>query len=113
MKAEVLITRQVADSIVKVCFDTVEFSRLYEQDQSVQRIFRCNEDIKKGLKWFIGSKNPHEMHCNVGAYLQATESTLKIYSSLNLSFPNKEKLIITLKNLRANLIELQGQVERR
>lgn len=112
MKAEVLITRQVADSIVRVCFDTVEFSRLYEQDQSARKLFGCNEDIKKGLKWFIGAKSSHEMYDNVGAYLRATESTLKIYSSLNLSFPNKEKLVTTLKSLRSNLIELQEQVER-
>jgi len=112
MNKDFEITKQVADAIVKVCFDSVEFSMLYDQDNpnNVKRIFQCNDEVKKGLKWFIGSENTKDMHNNVGAYIASVKSTLEVYNHLNLSFENKEKLISTLNSLHSHLIELQKQI---
>lgn len=111
MKEEVLITKQITDTIAKVCFDTVEFSRLFEQDNpnSAQQLFQCNADIKKGLKWFIGSENPIAMKENIAAYQKAVKNVLEVYNNLQLSFTDKEKLISTLYKLEQHLTELQEQ----
>lgn len=112
MNKDFEITKQVADAIVKVCFDTVEFSRLYDQDipNNAKRIFQCNDDVKKGLKWFISSENTKDMHDNIGTYIASVKFTLEVYNHLNLSFENKEKLISTLNSLHSHLIELQKQI---
>lgn len=106
-------TKQISDAIIKICFDTVEFSRLYEQDnpESAKHLFHCNDGINKGLKWFIGSENAQEMYDNIGAYIKSVDLALAVYLNLNLPFENKDKLVSTLKNLHSHLIELQKQID--
>lgn len=113
MKSEVQITKPIADTIVKVCFDTVEFSRLYDQESpnNAKRIFQCNDDIKNGLKWFIGSETKQTMTENVKAYKQAVKNALDVYNNLKLSFTDKEKIISTLINLNQHLTELEQQIK--
>lgn len=113
MKEENLITKEIADSIIKICFDIAEFTRLYEHDEVIKQVFQCNNEIKKGLKWFVGSRDSKEMYNNVEAYIQATERTLELYNNLNAPFRSEENLIITLKNLRSNLLELQNQIKQK
>lgn len=105
-------TKQISGTVVKICFDTVEFSRLYEQDnpESAKHLFHCNDGINKGLKWFIDSENAQEMYENIGSYIKSVDLALAVYLNLNLLFENKEKLISTLKNLHSHLIELQKQI---
>ncbi|MFH4965668.1 hypothetical protein V8G69_11765 [Gaetbulibacter sp. M235] len=110
-KSEIQITKPIADTIAKICFDTVEFSRLYDQDKGVQQIFQCNDNIKKGLKWFIGSETKQTMAENVMVYKKAVKNTLDVYNNLKLSFTDKEKIISTLINLNQHLTELQEQIK--
>lgn len=113
MENKNLITKAITDITIKICFDTVEFTRLYEQEnsESAKRLFECNEGIKKGLKWFIGSENSEEMRSNIAAYINAAQTTLHVYNSLTMPFNNKEKLIATLSRLHTHLIELELEVK--
>ncbi|MBK8518345.1 MAG: hypothetical protein IPL55_19295 [Saprospiraceae bacterium] len=113
MKSELQITKPIADSIVKLCFDVLEFSKLYDQDTSnnPKKIFQCNDDIKEGLNWFIGSETNQEMNKNVRAYKQAVKNTLDVYKNLKISFSNKEKIISTLIDLNQHLTELEKQIK--
>ena len=48
----------MADTIVQVYFDVVEFSRRCEQDypNSVKQLFQCIEEVIEGLKWFVNAR---------------------------------------------------------
>ncbi|WP_338359574.1 hypothetical protein [Yeosuana marina] len=111
MKNDIEITKEISDTIVKVCADTVEFSRLFEQDKpnSAQQLLKCNTEIKKGLKWFISSKNSIAMKENIAAHKKAVKKALNFYNNLQLSFADKDQLINTLVNLEQHLTELQEQ----
>ncbi len=113
MNKDIEITKQFADTIVKVCFDSVEFSRLYDQNDpnNVKRIFQCNDEVKKGLKWFIGSESTQSMKENITAYKKAVKYTLDVYNNLQLPFTDKDKLINVLINLYQHLTELQEQIK--
>lgn len=103
-----LITKKMTDVIALLCFDIVEFSRLY--DVNAKKVFECNDDIKRGLKWFIHSENSKELYSNVGDFLQSVKSALALYENLNVPMENKDKIIIQLANLQKHLTELQNQV---
>lgn len=108
MKRNMLINIKMTDVIVQVCFDIVEFSRLY--DESAKNLFQHNDDITKGLKWFIHSENPEDLYNNIGNFLQSVTSALQLYENLNVPMENKDKIIIQLTNLQNHLTELQNQV---
>jgi len=112
MKSEKLITKKMTDIIVQICFDVVEFSRLHEQDHpnSAKKIFQSNEDVKKGLKWFMNSENTTELHNNIEAYLQSAKTALQLYENLNIPIEGKDKLLIQLTNLQTHLMDLQKEV---
>ena len=105
-------TKQISGTVVKICFDTVEFSRLYEQDnpESAKHLFHCNDGIEKGLEWFMGSDNVVEMCNGIESYIKSVEYALNVYSHIILPFENKDKLISILQNLRDHLMELKRQI---
>lgn len=113
MNKEVEITKELTNTIIKICFDTVEFSRLYDQDSpnNAKQVFLCNDNVKKGLKWFIYSKNAQAMKESITAYKKIVENTLEVYNNLKLPFKDKEKIINTLINLCQHLTELQEQIK--
>lgn len=102
----------MADSIVKISFDTMEFSRMYDNDdpKSAKKLFHCNEEIMLGTKWFIASENLESMLENVGAYLYSVENTLAVYNCLCLPFDNKKEMIKALNSLHCHLVELQQRI---
>ena len=112
MKDEIPITKQISETIIKIYFDTVAFSQLYDQDnlESAKKVFQCNEDIKKGMKWLLGSQNDQNMQINIEAYIQTVDTTLRIYNNLHIPFENKENLICTLNKLHNHLCKLQNQI---
>lgn len=108
MQRDMLITKKMTDVIALLCFDIVEFSRLY--DVHAKKVFECNDDIKKGLKWFIHSENSEALYNNIGDFLQSVTSALQLYENLKVPMENKDKIIIQLTNLQKHLTELQNQV---
>lgn len=113
MKNELVMTPQMTDLIVKICFDVSEFYRFYEYDhpESAKNIFECNDDIKKKLKCFINSDNPKGMLSNIDTYLQSVKIALQLYNNLYIPIEGKNKLIIQLKNLQIHLTDLQNQIQ--
>lgn len=113
MKGEMPVNKKTADMIVQVCFDVVEFSRLYDLDhpESAKKLFQCNEDVKKGLKWFIGSESQKEMQDNINAYLRSIDTALGLYGNLDIPIVNKEGLIVQLTNLQTHLTALLKLVQ--
>lgn len=108
MKRDVTITKKMTDVIALLCFDIVEFSRLY--DINAKKVFECNDDIRKGLKWFIHSESAEELYNNIGNFIESVKSALLLYENLNIPIENKDKIIIQLSNLQKHLTELQNQV---
>ncbi len=108
MNGEFPITKKMADVIVQVSFDVVEFSRLYEQDhpRSAKNMFRCNEEVKKGLKWFLSAQNPTEFQEKVSNYIEAVKLTKQLYEDIQIPIEGKEKIIAQLSNLQTHLAKL-------
>ena len=105
-------TKQFSDTIVEICFDTVGFTRLFDQggSDSDKNLFHCNDGIEKGLEWFMGSDNVVEMCNGIESYIKSVEYALNVYSHIILPFENKDKLISILQNLRDHLMELKRQI---
>ncbi len=101
------ITKALTDSIVKIGFASMEFSRLYdiESPKSAKSLFECNQEIVLGIRWFIASENTKSMLENVEAYLKSVETTLEVYNSLTLPFDNKKEIIAALYTLRHHLVQ--------
>jgi len=111
MNSELSISKKMADTIVQVCFDVVEFSRLYEQDhpKSAKQLFRCNEDVKKGLKLFVNAKNQTEFKSKVSDYLNAVKLAKQLYQDIQIPIESKDKIIVQLVNLQAHLYDLKEE----
>lgn len=112
MNSELSITQKMADTIVQVCFDVAEFSRLYDQvhPKSAKNIFQCNEDVKKGLKWFVNAQNQADFKSKVSDYQNAVKLAKKLYEEIKIPIENKDKIIIQLTNLQSNLKVLKEEV---
>lgn len=112
MNSDLEITKKMADAIVQVCFDVVEFSRLYEQDhpKSAKQLFQCNEEVQKGLKWFVSAKNQIEFKSNVSDYLNAVKLAKQFYQDIQIPIESKDKIIIQLSNLQTHLKDLKEEV---
>lgn len=112
MNNEVPITKKMADVIVQVCFDVVEFSRLYEQDhpKGAKQLFQCNEEVKKGLKWFASAKNQTEFQSKVSDYLNAVKLAKQLYQDVKIPIESKDKIIVQLTNLQLHLTDLKEEV---
>ncbi|MFD2033806.1 hypothetical protein ACFSKL_03335 [Belliella marina] len=112
MNSEISITKKMADVIVQVCFDVAEFSRLYEQDhpKSARHLFQCNEEVKKGLKWFVNAKNQEDFQNKVSDYLNAVELAKQLYQDIQIPIEGKDKIIIQLSNLQTHLTDLKNEV---
>jgi hypothetical protein len=111
MHSELSISKKMADTIVQVCFDVVEFSRLYEQDHpnSAKQLFQCNQDVKKGLKWFVSAKNQAEFQSKVSDYQNAVKLAKQLYQDIQIPIENKDKIIVQLTNLQTHLNELKEE----
>ena len=111
MNSELSITKKMADVIVEVCFDVVEFSRLYEQDhpKGAKQLFQCNEEVKKGLKWFTSAKNQTEFRSKVSDYLSAVKLAKQLYQDIQIPIESKDKIIVQLTNLQSHLNELREE----
>ncbi|WP_347373984.1 hypothetical protein [Aequorivita sp. Q41] len=101
----------MADMIVQVCFDVVEFSRLYEQDhpKSAKQLFQCNEEVKKGLKWFINAQNQVEFQNNVSDYLNEVTLAKQLYQDIQIPIESMDKIIVQLSNLQTHLTKLKQE----
>ncbi len=79
MKEEAMILKQIGEISIKVCFDIVEFSSLFDQEKpgDAKRVFQCNASVLKGLKWFIGAENRDEMTENVSAYQRSCKKYIR------------------------------------
>lgn len=112
MNNELSITKKMADTIAQVCFDVVEFSRLYEQDhpKSAKQLFQCNEEVKKGLKWFVSAKNQEEFKSKVSDYLNAVKLAKQFYQEIQIPIESKDKIIVQLSNLHEHLTDLKNDV---
>lgn len=112
MNNELSISKKMADTIVQVCFDVAEFSRLYEQDHpiSAKQLFQCNEEVKKGLKWFVSAKNQTEFKSKVSDYQNAVKLAKQLYQDIQIPIESKDKIIVELSNLQAHLKELKEEV---
>jgi hypothetical protein len=111
MDSELSISKKMADTIVQVCFDVVEFSRLYEQDhpKSAKQLFQCNEEIKKGLKWFVKAKNQTEFKSKVSDYQNAVKLAKQLYQDIQIPIESKDKILVQLSNLQTHLNNLKEQ----
>jgi hypothetical protein len=111
MNSELSISKKMADSIVQVCFDVVEFSRLYEQDHpnSAKQLFQCNQDVKKGLKWFVNAKNQTDYKSKISDYLNAVKLAKQLYQDIQISIESKDEIIVQLTNLQTHLNELKEE----
>ncbi|MBW2961100.1 hypothetical protein [Mesonia aestuariivivens] len=109
MKSEISISKKMADTIVQVCFDVVEFSRLYEQDHpnSAKNLFYCNEAVKKGLKWFINAQNKAEFQNKVSDYLSEVTLAKKLYQDIQVPVESKDNIIAQLTKIQTHLNELK------
>jgi len=109
MNSEILITREMTDIIIQVCYDVVEFSRLYDQDHpnSAKQLFQCNEDVKKGLKWFLEAKTQTEFKSKASDYLNVAKLAKQLYQDIKIPIESKDKIIIQLSNLQTHLKELK------
>ena len=98
----------MAVTIVQVCFDVVEFSRLYEQDhpKSAKQLFQCNEDVQKGLKWFINTKNQTDFKDKATDYHNTVKLAKQLYQDIQIPIESKDKIIVQLTNLHTHLNEL-------
>lgn len=114
MNDKVQITKPIADIIVKVCFDTVEFARLYEQDKpnSAKKILESSSGIKSGMNGLIGAETSQIMIKNIADYKNVVRNTLDVYNNLNLLLTNKVELINTLIDLQQHLTELQQEINK-
>ncbi|WP_026811200.1 hypothetical protein [Arenibacter latericius] len=111
MNSEISISKKMADTIVQVCFDVVEFSRLYEQDHpnGAKQLFQCNEEVKKGLKWFINAQNQKEFQNKVSDYQNAVKLAKQLYQDIQVPIESKDKIIVQLTNLQTHLNELKEE----
>lgn len=102
----------MADTIVQVCFDVVEFSRLYEQDHpsSAKQLFQCNEEVRKGLKWFVNARTHTEFKNKVSDYQNAVKLTKQLYQDIQIPIKSKDKIIVQLTKLQTHLNELKEEV---
>lgn len=108
MKEETPITKEMTNLIIKICFDVVAFSKLC--DQSDPKFFRSNEDIKKGLKWFIETEDAQDMFNNIEEYIKSVKRALSIYNGLDSTITNKKELTSILTDLQSHLVELKKEV---
>lgn len=111
MNSEISITKKMADMIVQVCFDVIEFSRLYEQDhpKSAKHLFQCNEEVKKGLKWFVNARNQTEFQSKISEYLNAVKLAKQLYQDIHIPIESKDKIIVHLSNLQTHLTDLKEE----
>ena len=111
MNSELSISKKMADTIVQVCFDVVEFSRLYDQDHpnSAKQLFQCNQEVKKGLKWFVSAKNQTEVKRMVSDYQNTVKLTKQLYQDIQIPIESKDKIIVQLTNLQTHLNELKKE----
>lgn len=113
MNSEVLVTPEIAKIFVRLCFNLTEFSRLYDTDypSSAKHIFECNQDIKRGFKWFIGADSAVEMQQGIHGFKEWVEFVIQVYNGLNFPLDNKESLLEVLNRLRTNLDALGNEVQ--
>jgi hypothetical protein len=111
MNNELLITKKMADAIIQVCFDVVEFSRLYEQDhpKSAKQLFQCNQEVKKGLKWFANARNQADFQDKVSEYHNAVKLAKQFYQDIQIPIESKDKILVQLTNLQSHLNELKEE----
>lgn len=111
MNSELSISKKMADTIVQVCFDVVEFSRLYDQEHpnSAKQLFQCNQEVKKGLKWFVDAKNQTDFKNKVSDYQNAVKLAKQLYQDIQVPIESKDKIIVQLTNLQSHLNELKEE----
>lgn len=112
MNSELSISKKMADTIVQVCFDVVEFSRLYEQNhpKSAKQLFQCNEEVKRGLKWFTNSENQTDFKSMVFKYQNAVNLAKQLYQDIQIPIESKDKIIAQLSNIQSHLNELKEEI---
>jgi hypothetical protein len=99
--------------IVQVGFDVVEFPRLYEQvdpKKSAKHLFQCNEEVKKGLKWFINAKNQTKFQSKVSDYMTAVKLAKRLYQDIKIPTECKDKIIVQLSNIQTQLTNHKKEV---
>jgi hypothetical protein len=113
MQSDILLTQDMADTIIKLCFDVLNFSRLYEQHHPKKKtqIFEYNEAIKKGLNLLMSSKIQKEMNDNIEQFLGLVKNTSSFYTKNPLPLKEKNKFIEALTALENHLITLQKQAK--
>lgn len=111
MNGELSISNKMADVIVQICFDVAEFSRLYEQNysKSAKHLFQCNEEVRKGLKWFVNTQNHADFHDKVSDYLNAVKLAKQFYQDIQIPIESKEEIIAQLANLQTHLTDLKEE----
>ena len=112
MNSDMLVTREIAEILVKLCFDITEFSRHYDTDSpdSARNFFACNEQVKIGFQWFIGAGSTPEMTQGIHAYRCMVEKVLKVYEGIGVPIDNKKELVRALGNLYRHLHQLEQEV---
>lgn len=111
MNNELSISKKMANTLVKIYYDLVEFSRLYEQNhpKSAKQLFQCNEEVKKGLKWFVSAKNQAEFQSKVSDYQNAVKLAKQLYQDIQIPIESKDKIIIQLSKLQTHLKDLKEE----
>src|SRR5690606_1066511 len=94
-------------------FNFTEFSRLYEMDNpfSAKRVFECNQDIKRGYKWFIGVESAVEMQQGIQGFRVLVEFVIQGYTCLGFPKDNRESLLEVLNRMRKNLYAPGNEVQ--
>jgi hypothetical protein len=112
MDGDFQIPKRITDIIVKVCFNTTEFSRLYENDgpNSIKQLFQCNDEILMGLSGLVALKISKVCTKMWEPILKCIETTLEVYNNLKLPFENKKEMITALNNLHFHLAELRRHI---
>jgi hypothetical protein len=111
MKTDLSISKKMTDVIVQVCFDLGAFKKLFEQDhpKSAKQLFQCNEEIIKGLEWFVNTKDQKEFQNKISDYLYVVSLAQQIYQDIQIPIENKDEILIQLTNLQSHLNELKAE----
>ncbi|MBS3993026.1 MAG: hypothetical protein KGZ87_04840 [Bacteroidetes bacterium] len=101
----------MTETLVHVCYDVVEFSRLYEQDHpnSAKHLFQCNEEVKNGFKWIVNAHTTSEFQSKVSHYLNVVKLAKQLYQEIQIDIESKEKIIDQLTNLQTHLNNLKEE----
>ena len=109
MKDDAPISEELAETLIKICFDVEQYKRLYEitHPKSAKTLFSSIEKVAQDSNLLFDSISMGDSNDWLKMYLSNVRNTQMIFKQLTIEIHRKNELLQKLDQLEVDLIKLK------